>query len=247
MIGLADPHDVVNTIKAFALSDGFDKLARAAAGQMVTHLFTDAGRTWRQAAKHNSKGRQVYEALRKELNGPMGATLQHLTEQNAAIIKSLPLDIARQVTAHVAKESLKGTRASDIADQIITMFPQTSRAKADLIARTETSKTQTALTEARCQSLGVGWYIWRTSKDQRVRDSHKLMSDVLVRWSDPPSPEELDGESRTYGHYHAGNVFNCRCYTAPLIDLDLVTWPARVYYNGSIQRMTRKQFERIAA
>ncbi|WP_414859012.1 phage minor head protein [Paenibacillus elgii] len=146
---------------------------------------------------------------------------------------------------HVLSESLKGTRASDIAQQIKVLFPEKSEASADLIARTETSKASSALTRARSESMGIYWYVWRTSDDSRVRDAHALMEGVLVKWTNPPSPERLDGEKRTYGHYHCGGIFNCRCYAEPVIDLDLIAWPAKVYYGGRIQKMSRKQFESI--
>ncbi|WP_285860323.1 phage minor head protein [Brevibacillus sp. MER 51] len=214
---------------------------------MVTHLFSDAGRTWRQAAKTNSRGRLIFEALQKELRGPIGSAVRLQAERNAAIIKSLPLDVAKQVNEHVLREVMKGTRASDIAEQIKQFFPEATKAKAGLIARTEVSKTSTALTQARCEFIGADWYIWRTSEDARVRDSHQLMDDVIVKWNDPPNPEKLDGQKHAFGHYHAGCIFNCRCYSEPVIDMNLINWPAMVYYGGRIQRMTRKQFEKIAS
>jgi SPP1 gp7 family putative phage head morphogenesis protein len=180
------------------------------------------------------------------MQGPIGGTVHHQIRRNAVLIQSLPLDVARSVNEHILTESLKGTRASDIALQIKTLFNEKSAAKANLIARTETSKTSTNLMQARSQSMGVDWYVWRTSEDARVRDAHKIMDGVLVRWTDPPSPERLDGKNLSSVHYQAGDIFNCRCYPEPIIDLDLISWPALVYYRGSIQRMTRKQFETIA-
>jgi SPP1 gp7 family putative phage head morphogenesis protein len=243
--GLSDPIDIIRVIRDYAISRSFSSFAEAAAAKMVTHLFTDAGRTWRQAARRNSQGRLIYEALRRELQGPVGAEISHQIRRNAELIKSLPLDIAVSVNEHILSESLKGTRASSIADQIRALFPEKTEAKANLIARTETSKTATALTQARSQSMGVQWYRWRTARDNRVRHSHRLMDGCLVQWNDPPNPELLDGEKRGFGNYNCGEIFNCRCYPEPVIELDLINWPAKVYYQGVIQRMTRKQFESI--
>ncbi|WP_220389001.1 phage head morphogenesis protein [Paenibacillus tyrfis] len=179
------------------------------------------------------------------MQGSINGAVRNQIERNATIIKSIPLDVSKLVTEHILVESMKGVRAIDIAEQIKELFPEKSNARAELIARTETSKTSTALTRARSENLGVDWYVWRTSEDSRVRDSHALMNGVLIRWSDPPSPEQLDGEKRSYGHYHAGEIFYCRCYGEPVIGLDRIAWPAKVYYGGRIQRMTRKQFESI--
>lgn len=242
---LEDVEEILSRIRAFTYDPKFTDYANAEALKMVTHLFSDSGRTWRQAARTNSRGRLIYQALQRELQGPIGADLRFQVERNAAQIKSLPLDIAKQVNEHVLREAMKGTRSSEIAQQIKEYFPEASQAKANLIARTEVSKTSTALTRARCHYVGADWYVWRTSEDSRVRSSHAIMDGVIVKWSTPPSPESLDGESRTYGNYHAGDFFNCRCFAEPVIDLDLIIWPAKVYYGGRIQRMTRIQFEKI--
>ena len=70
------------------------------------------------------------------------------------------------------------------------------------------------------------------------------MEGVLVCWNDPPSPEKLINE-KFVGYYHAGEIYNCRCYPQPIVKLNFVKWPAKVYYQGKIQRMSRKQFEEI--
>jgi SPP1 gp7 family putative phage head morphogenesis protein len=245
LIGLDDPVDILRAFQMFAASKAFSTVAETTAMKMVTHLFSDAGKTWRQAAFKNSSGRKIYEALRKEMRGPIGNAVRHQININAEMIKSLPIKISREVSQHILTQSLRGTRSSDIAEQIKRFFPEKSEANAKLIARTETSKASSALTRVRSEDMGIDWYVWRTSEDSRVRSSHKIMEGVLVRWRNPPSPETLDGE-KSFGHYNCGDIFNCRCYAEPVIDLDFVSWPAKVYYGGSIQRMTRKQFEEVA-
>ncbi|EKQ56278.1 MAG: phage putative head morphogenesis protein, SPP1 gp7 family [Clostridium sp. Maddingley MBC34-26] len=186
----------------------------------------------------------IYERLKSELHGPLNAALNFEIQKNAEIIKSIPLNISKEVTEHILNESMSGRRASNIAEDLQEMIPKLTKSKAKLIARTETSKTSTALTKARCESLGINWYIWRTSEDRRVRSSHSHMEGVLVCWNNPPSPEALTNE-KNVGFYHAGDIYNCRCYPQPVIKLDYIKWPQKVYYNGQIITMTRKQFESI--
>jgi len=212
--------------------------------KMVTSLFSDAGKTWRQAARTNSKGKGIYEALKVELNGPVGKSINEQVKRNAKLIKSMPTSIRPQITTFVKEETLKGRRSENIAEDLLNKFPQMYESKAKLIARTEVSKTSTALTKARCDMIGINWYVWRTSEDQRVRSSHDIMDDVLISWDDPPSPEKLDG-GRSVGKYHAGNIYNCRCYPEPVIRLDFISWPHKVYYKNKIVTMTKKQFQEI--
>ena len=139
---------------------------------------------------------------------------------------------------------LEGKRSSYIEHEIKKYTDQHLKASARLIARTEVCKTQAALTQARAEQLDIRWYVWRTEEDERVRDSHRNMNDVLVAWSNPPSPEALIGE-KSVGSYHAGCIWNCRCYAEPLVELEDIDWPHNVYYNSVIQRMTLEKFKEI--
>lgn len=214
---------------------------------MVTHLFTDAGHTWRQAAHVNSKGHMMYKALIKEMQGPLGYIVNHQINENAELIKTLPLDIAKHVNEHILTESLKGKRSSDIAKEILSLFPEKTEARANLIARTEVGKTSTALTQARSRQLNIPAYIWRTSEDSRVRKAHEKMDGVIVFWDDAPNPEKLEHEKNVkHGPYHSGCIWNCRCYPEVLLDLNQInTWPAKVHYYGQIRKMSRNELERL--
>ena len=68
--------------------------------------------------------------------------------------------------------------------------------------------------------------------------------DVIVFYNNPPAPEELIGK-KSQGHYHAGGIYNCRCYEEPVLDIDDVSWPHKVYHAGRIQRMSKKQFTKL--
>lgn len=241
----ANPADILDAWKDYAASAAFQKAAQDIAMKMVTHLFSDGQKSWREAARVNSRGREIYQALQEELTGQTGVVYYELVGQNARLIGTLPETIAEQVTRYVAKEQQKGRRAEEIAADIANIFPEKTKARAELIARTEVSKASTALTRARCEQVNIHWYVWRTSEDQRVRGSHALMEDVLVCWNAPPSPEALNHEE-SYGRYHAGNTFNCRCYPEPVVKLEALHWPHKVYYQDRIQMMTLAQFKQIA-
>lgn len=253
-----DANAIVSAMYRYASTKAFLKFAEACAMKMVTGLFHDVGRSWRQAAAANGKGRELYRALMRELRTTgRVAYLDQLITDNTYRIVTLPEDIGKEVAAYIEREALKGRRASDIAKEIQRMFPERTKAKADLIARTQVSYTQTNLIRTRAESLGLNWYVWRAvgggKGDGRTRSSHRQMSGVLVSWNDPPAPEDLfpmyteSGRpyKNTLGHYHAGQAPRCRCYPETVIDLDLVTWPCRVYRNGAITTMNRRQFESI--
>lgn len=254
-----DIETIKSVLNQMARSKEYKQFAENTALNMVTQLFSDTGRTWRQAAAANSKGKSIYAVLQEELRGKSGEYLNEQIKCNANMIKTLPDDIAADVTRYVANETTKGRRKEDIAAEIAKKFPEQTKARSDLIARTEVSKTQSAITEGRCRLFGVNWYVWRavggSGGDGRTRKSHRGLSGVLVAWDDPPAPEDLfptvskSGKRyrNTLGHYHAGCCPNCRCYAEPVIDLDMFVWPMRIYRNGHIEKISRKTFEKLAA
>lgn len=238
--------DKYNSLMAeFQDSQEYSDFVMAAVQRMVTGLSTGNYDTWRKAAKEASKGNQLYRSLLLEMQKGIGSAIYDQIMENANLIRTLPTDTAKKVVENITKEAYKGKRASEIARMIEEETSKHSRASAKLIARTEVSKATTALTKARSEDLGLRWYVWRTALDgDRVRKSHRNMEGVLVAWSNPPSPEELVGEP-SVGNYHAGNIWNCRCYPEPLISVEDVHWPHKVYYQGKIQKLSKREFEQM--
>lgn len=232
-------------MRNFQNSESFNSFVYSAVRRMVTPIAIQNMKTWRKAAKKSTKNPYLYKLLMREINNGLKNDINIQIEENANLIKTLPTDVAKKVTKDIEEMALKGMRASEIAKVIREQTDKHSRASAKLIARTEVSKTTTALTKARCDNLDLHWYVWRTAEDgDRVRKSHRIMEGVLVNWNEPPSPEALAGE-KSVGNYHAGNIWNCRCYPEPLIEIDDISWPHKVYTNGKIQTMGKMQFEQM--
>jgi SPP1 gp7 family putative phage head morphogenesis protein len=169
---------------------------------------------WRIAKKDEAAwaklGTEIGRNLRKELNdAPTGDFLQKFLHEQVKLITSLPLDAAERVHRLTTEGLVSGRRAADVAKDILETGKVTeSRAK--LIARTEVARTASGLTMARAQHVGITHYIWRSSKDGSVRESHKKMDGAIIPFDQPPEVEP--GEK-----YHAGMIYNCRCYAQPLI------------------------------
>ena len=240
-----DQQAYINAMNNFQNSDEYNRFIGSAVKRMVTGLYQSNSNTWREAARKATKGKMLYGALMEELRKGDSRIMQDQIVENINLIKTLPNDVATKVVKDITEATLKGKRASEIEKIIRVQTDKHSRASARLIARTEVSKTTTALTKQRSEQLDLHWYVWRTALDgDRVRKSHRNMEDVLVNWNNPPSPEALVGE-KDVGNYHAGNIWNCRCYPEPLLDVEDVKWPHKVYYNGSIQKMSKNQFEQL--
>jgi SPP1 gp7 family putative phage head morphogenesis protein len=219
--------------------------AELLAKRMIFHTQKTNWRTWREAASRSSRAPMLYKLLEAEMQGATGARVHQLVRENAKLISSLPLAAATTLTDEIAKAQQSGARPKTVAKMAQKRFPELLRSRTHLISRTETAKASTALTQARCERLNVEWYQWETSQDQRTRKSHKHMDGVIVPWGHAPSPELLVGE-KSQGNYQAGEIYNCRCVVIPILTLDDIQFPARVYWNGRITTMTKPQFKKIA-
>jgi SPP1 gp7 family putative phage head morphogenesis protein len=236
----------VRRIQERSNSEAVKKAAGSMALKMVRWVDINNARTWRVASSYSQQSRMLYQLLMQQTKGAVGVRMLKTVQENASLISSIPLEAARILTGEVLAAQQAGSRADTIAKMMRSRFPELLKSRVNLIARTETAKASTALTEARCDELGVEFYIWRTSKDKRVRDSHRKMDGVVVPWAQPPSPEALIGEASTLGRYHAGECPNCRCTQIVVLTLEDVSWPATVYWQGRLQKMKRVDFQRIS-
>ncbi len=234
--------EMAAAIAAITLKPAWRAYAYEQAAKMTSTLAIKNAKTWREAARKSGHGRAIYEALK--LESDKNAALQKVVIENASHIKSLPQDVAKHVTQTAQTEAIKGNRASVVVEEIRQRAPELSEARINLIARTETAKTQAAITQTRAQSVGIQWYIWRTSEDQRVRSSHKHMNGVACQYASPPSPEKLAGE-KSVGLYNPGGIWNCRCYAEPIVDADFLPDSIKVVQGDQIVRMSRAQLTKL--
>lgn len=235
--------EILEAINSIVMMPVWRDISAVEALKMVERVRVDNAKTWREAARRSGKAREIYELLRAETAnfGPF----RKIIEYNAELIRSVPLRVGRDITALTAERMVEGVRADSIIREVRAQAPHLTVKHARLIARTEISKASTAVTQARAVSIGVDWYVWRTSEDQRVRSSHKHMEGVVCNFHSPPSPEELIGE-KSAGFYGPGEIYNCRCYPEPIIDTSFIEFPRQVHRNGSISRLSRSQFETTA-
>jgi len=178
--------------------------AIATARSMVLDIDARDRDSWR------SMGNRISDGLREEiLNAPTGETLRRLMAEQVTLIQSIPTDAAQRVHDLTIKGLEDSTRSKEIAAEIMRSG-DVAASRAMLIARTEVARTATALTQARAQHVGSTEFIWRTSGDGAVRDSHRKLNGKAFRWDDPP---ECDP-----GHHALpGSIWNCRCYAEPII------------------------------
>jgi SPP1 gp7 family putative phage head morphogenesis protein len=155
------------------------------------------------------KEKKIYEPYMKKFN------------ENMSLINDLPEYVSGKLKE--AYEKGQGLRGTEIEEFI----EKNMKSRAKLIVRTESAKINAALTETRAKSFGINAYIWSTSSDIRVRESHKMMNGSLVFWDDAPILDNMQG--------HAGEFPNCRCISLPVFELDDIQFPIKVAEHLNIE------------
>jgi len=174
-------------------------------------------------ARDRDRWRDLSEAMSDQMRydiarAPVGVRMRQLLDEQVDLITSLPRKAAERVHEMALKGLVSSSRGAEIREAILRSADVTE-SRAVLIARTETQRTATALTQVRAEAAGTTHYIWHTAGDKDVRPGHKAMNGKTCSWAEPPAVQESDGI-----HYiHPGTIWNCRCWAEPVIDLMDVT------------------------
>lgn len=153
---------------------------------------------------------------------------------NVNLITKLSTDVATDVEGIVSRGLQSGLRVEEITQELIGRktgelgIETISRNRARFIARDQISKLNGQITQARQTELGVERYVWRTSQDERVRPSHRVLEGRTCLWNnasvvlqdadDPTSRMKRSSLSPTGYVGHPGSDYQCRCYPEPVLE-----------------------------
>lgn len=166
-----------------------------------------------QARKTAARGREQVNAQAKTVIGiePLAHEpwlddfVDLFTQSSVGLISSVSDDTFNAMTQLVREAALAGDSARDLATDIMDRL-DVAESRARLIARDQIAKFNGELSRVRQGRLGVERYTWRTSMDERVRESHAILEGKEFSWDDPPAVG------------HPGQDYNCRCTAEPIFD-----------------------------
>lgn len=159
----------------------------------------------RQVATFNAKGVATLTGINVRAASGLGARIDMFRDTNVALIKSLVGSQIDDIQTLLESAEATGLQVGELRDQIQERFG-VSESRADLIARDQTLKLNSAITQARQRNAGVEKYIWTTSGDERVREEHAALEGQTFSWDNPPEPG------------HPGEDIQCRCTAFPIIE-----------------------------
>jgi SPP1 gp7 family putative phage head morphogenesis protein len=180
--------------------------AYASAERMIKEVAARDDQGWREVSA------KIGRALKQEIDtAPTGTAMRQLLADQVALIKSLPTEAAERVQRLAQEGLLVGQRPETLSKRIMETGDVT-KSRANLIARTETARVGSVLTQVRAQSIGCTHFIWRTTGDRDVRPSHRALNGKAFRYDDPPVCDAPDIRALP------GQIWNCRCVQEPIVD-----------------------------
>jgi len=185
----------------------------------------------RDYARKVDKSNQVQTAanVKKVLGVDILAGNQELTQavetwtgENVQLITKMGTDELTRIKGQVLDGFRSGLRPESIQKGILDNFRSasdrktlqatglSSQARADLLAADQIGKLNGQITRQRQQKLGLGRYRWRTSLDERVRETHRRLEGKIFYWNEDDGPVAPEGAP--------GIPIRCRCYAEPVIE-----------------------------
>lgn len=166
--------------------------------------------TLRQAFAHID--RCTKEGLQKQIMRLSGQSiwlgvfpaglLDSFVAEHAKLIKSVRREHLEKISLAIKRGMREGRLQKDLAKDI-GHLTDISKKRAQLIARNAPLQYSGALARHHQMSAGIKSYIWQSSRDERVRDSHRKLDGEIFSW-DGPGP-------------HPRGEVNCRCDAVPLL------------------------------
>nr|DAY66284.1 MAG TPA: Minor capsid component [Caudoviricetes sp.] len=191
-----------------AYLEKYEKTDRTSQSENIANGFVSRGDAQNHAEVStnlkNQTGIDLSAYLRNSPN--IVERVNELTVSNIQLIKSIRTQYLDKVQNAVMQAMVQGALNKDLAEQLKKLGKDVE-SRAMLIARDQSSKLNAALTRARHEDVGVTKYMWSTSGDERVRDSHAEKDGQIFEYANPPADTG-----------HPGHDVNCRCVAIAVFD-----------------------------
>ena len=186
----------------------FENKDHSADDEKIAQGFVNRGNTQNQQEVSKNLKNQTGIDLSAYLgNSPrIAEKVNAMTTANIQLIKSIRSQYLDKVQNAVTQAMVNGTLNKDLVQQIKDIGKTTEK-RAIFIARDQSSKLNAALTQARHEDVGIKKYMWSTSLDERVRDSHADKEGQIFEYANPPADTG-----------NPGHGVNCRCVAIPVFD-----------------------------
>ena len=138
-------------------------------------------------------------------------------KENIDLISTIPNDTLDKMQDIVYDGYVNGRTTTQMVKDIRRVYGVSKR-HATLIARDQTAKLNGQIQRHQQMDAGIEEYVWSTTGDERVRESHRVLNGMKFRWDTPP--ENSDGRA-----CHPGEDYQCRCIGRPVFNRNTLNLP----------------------
>lgn len=129
-------------------------------------------------------------------------------DEHVRLITNMTSETLSDIHRVLSEAHADGLRVEALAGELVRRY-EVSESRAELIARDQILKANGRIMRVRQEAVGIREYIWITSRDRRVRESHVKLHGTKQNWAAPPPV----GGGR---HEHPGQDYQCRCIAKPV-------------------------------
>jgi hypothetical protein len=132
-------------------------------------------------------------------------------------VSSAYFDNIKDLTLNAYKKGIDNETLVKQVKAYVDKGALNTKANAKLIATDQIQKLNASLDMIRAKSNGIDAGIWRTSRNARVRDDHKILEGALINM-DGPYPITVSKGKRAGERNPPGHDINCKCYFELVLD-----------------------------
>lgn len=164
--------------------------------------------------------------VRPDLAEPwLRPVVDNFVRTNVRAIEDLTETAFDTIERRIGDGVRQGLSADTIAQQLLADLGEgedsITAKRAAFIASDQVTSFYGDLARVRQQEIGVERYTWRTSRDERVRHSHREREGEVFTWEDIVPQLEAKGLEVDDNDGHPGRPPRCRCYPEPRLE-DLI-------------------------
>lgn len=147
-----------------------------------------------------------------QVRGIEGRVLAEWAQEGAQLIQRIPAELLADLPAAIVDAAAQGRTWASLRNVLRAKIGHVGEARLTLIARDQTAKLNSRITEALQTEAGVTHYTWRANLDEKVRATHRAAHGTVVAWASEGVPG-----TGFYGRpSHAGRGGQCRCTAEPV-------------------------------
>ncbi len=158
-----------------------------------------------------------------ELTNKISEEIKMWISENTNLITNIPVLMMSKIVIAIHDSVRSSDSIAALKEEIKEIESSTDK-RAKLIASDQIGKINGNIVRQRNLDLGITEYVFLTSRDEKVRPTHKVMENKVCSWLDSDVYKDAESDKKWKKRNSIGGVekhpeedFNCRCTSIAII------------------------------